>query len=65
MIKNYIIINKPKPTIEELRIVHNLGSNSNVLRKSLNLFKLVMDNQKNGGSVVIKNQSGEKEIIFS
>lgn len=51
--------------IEDLRCSLNLSNSSDVLRKAITLLKLVSDNQKKGGSVVIRLKKSEKEIVIS
>lgn len=50
--------------IDALRVQLNLSNNSEVLRRSISLLKLAVDNQAKGGAVVIKNADSEREILL-
>ncbi len=50
--------------IDALRVQLNLSNNSEVLRRSITLLKLAVDNQAKGGAVVIKNADSEREILL-
>lgn len=50
--------------IDEMRVALHLSNNSDVLRKSLTLLKLAVDNQNTGGTIVLKNASCEKEVVL-
>ncbi|MGM8228714.1 hypothetical protein ACSV5M_19195 [Cellvibrio sp. ARAG 10.3] len=50
--------------IDELKVALHLSNNSDVLRKSLTLLKLAVDNQATGGAIVLKNAGCEKEVVL-
>ena len=50
--------------IEGLREDLHFSNNSDVLRRALTLLKIVVVNQKRGGSVVLKLEKSSKEIVI-
>jgi len=50
--------------IEILRKDLHFSNSSDVLRRALMLLSLVNDNQKKGGSVVLKLEKSSKEIVI-
>jgi|GEM_PF-5615800 len=63
-LKSYRFDEKTVELIEELRESLHLSNNSDVLRRSLTLLKLAVDNQAAGGSIALKTQNSEKEIVI-
>ncbi|RYE55477.1 MAG: hypothetical protein EOP48_10125 [Sphingobacteriales bacterium] len=63
-LKSYRFDENTLALIDELRIALHLSNNSDVLRRSLTLLKLAIDNQTKGGSIVLKNDTSEREIVL-
>jgi hypothetical protein len=52
--------------ISEIRKSSTLSSDSDVLRKATSLLKIVVDNQRAGGCVQLKDKDGKKkDIVFT
>lgn len=62
--KSYRFDDHTLDLIDTLRVQLNLSNNSEVLRRSITLLKLAVDNQAKGGAVVIKNADSEREILL-
>lgn len=63
-LKSYRFDENTVALIDELREALHLSNNSDVLRRSLTLLKLAIDNQQKGGAIVLKNESTEREIVL-
>lgn len=63
-LKSYRFDDKTVELIDELREALHLSNNSDVLRRSLTLLKLAVDNQTAGGSIALKNDTTEREIVL-
>ena len=50
--------------LEKLRDEIDADSLAEVIRKSLATYEFLFDQTKNGGKVIIKSSSGEKEVIL-
>ena len=64
ILKSYRFDEHTLDLIEELRISMHMSNNSDVLRRSLTLLKLAVDAQKSGGTVAIKVNGSEREVII-
>jgi len=63
-LKSYRFDESTVQLIEKLRGDLHLSNSSDVLRRALTLLSLVNDNQKKGGSVVLKLEKSSKEIVI-
>lgn len=63
-LKSYRFDENTLQLIEELREALHLSNNSDVLRRSLTLLKLAVDNQQKGGAITLKNDTSEREIVL-
>ncbi len=63
-LKSYRFDESTVALIERLRADLNYANSSDVLRRALTLLSLVNDNQKKGGSVVLKLEKSSKEIVI-
>lgn len=63
-LKSYRFDENTVALIDELRESLHLSNNSDVLRRSLTLLKLAIDNQQKGGAIVLKNEATEREIVL-
>lgn len=50
--------------IDDLKTRLRLENNSAVLRRSLTLLKVASDAADNGGSVIIRDSNGDREIVL-
>ncbi len=62
--KSYRFDDHTLELIEQLRVELNLSNNSEVLRRSITLLKLAVDNQAKGGAVMLKNADTQREILL-
>lgn len=63
-LKSYRFDENTLQLIDELREALHLSNNSDVLRRSLTLLKLAVDNQQKGGTITLKNDTSEREIVL-
>jgi hypothetical protein len=63
-LKSYRFDENTLNLIDELREALHLSNNSDVLRRSLTLLKLAIDNQQKGGAIILKNDASEREIVL-
>ena len=64
ILKSYRFDEHTLELIEGLREELHLSSSSDVLRRALTLLKLAVDNQSRGGSVVLKSELGDREVLL-
>ncbi len=62
--KTYRFDDNTLRVIDQIKIDLLLSNNSDVLRKAVTLLKIAVDNQNDGGSICLKLNGKEREIVL-